>query len=71
MPLSGVREARKRFAQSRGGVAKYYFVLVSFMLPILISSFSNSNTAKHQVFFVFCFVALSCIKFKDEAAVGR
>lgn len=60
-PLSRVSELRRAFYRGNYS-AKCYFVFLSAMLPILISSFSNSNTAKHQVFFIFCFFSLCCIK---------
>ena len=70
-PLSRISKMRRSF--HRGSYsAKCYFVFLSSMLPILISSFSNSNTAKHQVFFMFCFFSLCCIKlYKKENNSNR
>lgn len=65
-PLSRFSKVRAFYYENNFS-AKCFFVFLAFMLPILISSFSNSNTAKHQVFFIFCFISMCCIRFCRDA----
>jgi O-antigen ligase len=53
---------RGEFRYRRTWLIDHYFVFFSFLLPVCISSFSNSNTMKHQLFFIFCFAALTCLQ---------
>lgn len=68
-PLSRFKKVRILYYENIYS-AKCFFIFLAFMLPILISSFSNSNTAKHQVFFIFCFISMCCIRFCRDATIN-
>lgn len=70
-PLYKVVFSKERADNHSAFQSSYYIAFVSFIIPFVISSFTNANTLKHQVFALFCFFLLCTYKLHQESVFSR